>query len=280
LNYHFDIDEKVYVQLTNSQFSQLILNLVINSSRACLDTDAEICISSQVVSKDEINLNAPNTLFEGEVKNCDFVNIQIKDNGIGMDEVMITRIFDPFFTNTKGGRGLGLSVVQGIVFQNRGVIQVNSSLGNGTSINIYLPLTKSTIAKKDMKGQKNDIILMSKTILLCEDDPAVRRIITTMLKRLEHVVIEAEDGVIGIQKFEANMKEIDLVILDLTMPNMSGKETYNLLIQLKNDIPILISSGYSEESISEFTDYQFVDFLQKPYKLADLNSKIKDILML
>ena len=199
-----------------------------------------------------------------------------------MDEETQRRIFDPFFTTKFTGRGLGLAAVLGIVRGHKGAIKVQSVVGKGTTITVLFPLAEEVtapaaepvrpLAEPGMRKFKG-------TVLLVDDDETVRLVGRTILQRYGFTVLTAVDGADGVEVFVQNADQIDVVVLDMTMPNMSGEEAYREMCRIRPNVRAILSSGYSEqEATSKFSAAGLAGFIQKPYLAADLTNKISEVI--
>jgi CheY-like chemotaxis protein len=207
-----------------------------------------------------------------------YVVVNVHDNGAGMDQQTIERIFDPFFSTKFTGRGLGLAAVQGIVRGHKGALKVFSSPGEGTTFKILLPVSAGAAraarpavvpAELDGKG----------TVLVVDDEPVVRKIATASLQRYGYVVITADNGRAGVERFRELHPTLSIVILDMTMPVMSGEEALHHMRTINPAVPVVLSSGYNEvEAIRRFTGKGLSGFIQKPYTSAALAEKVRAIL--
>ncbi len=259
-----------------SAIEVIIINLCSNANDA-MPEGGKITIETNkaYISKEKIE-GMPH-LKEGE-----FVVLTITDTGTGMDKYTLEHCFEPFFTTKKFGKGtgLGLSTVYGLVQQHEGIIHVYSELGKGTTFKIYLPTSSQT----PQKGEKTEPLEYtdlsgSETILLAEDEPAVRAVSTRILQQAGYKVISAENGEEALKLFTENMDNIHLVILDIVMPIMGGKEVYEKIKDVKPDIPVLFTSGYSENSIhTNFVLHEGYHILQKPYGRSEILKEVRSIL--
>lgn len=273
--------EQQKMLVNQDQISQVLMNLIINGKDAIGEKNGEITVSAIIgyIPNDPNISRFMNPGIELSYEK-EYVIFKVKDTGSGIPKDLQAQIFDPFFSTKKSqGRGLGLSVVQGIVFSHEGVIDVNSEIGVGTEISIYLPLR--IVDEKVIKQETtNDILEKSYEgkILIIEDESTVRKVLTKMVDKMGFSTIEAENGLVGIEKYSENKDDIRLVILDLTMPVLTGKDTFNRLIEMNPNIHIIIASGYSLQDTSDFTHHKFVTFLQKPFVFELLKEKIGKIL--
>lgn len=265
------------INADNSQISQVIMNLITNASEAIGDNRGMITVSTGTLECDNeyLEKNYPNTsLVSGP-----YIYLDISDTGCGMSEETQSKIFDPFFTTKFTGRGLGLAVVFGIVRGHNGAIKVLSKRNIGTTFRVLFPEAKPGIVKPKKDINMHQDWKSSGTILLVDDEEMVRSVGKNMLEMIGFDVLSAEDGIQGIQIFKENLDKIKAVILDLTMPRMSGEEAFHEMHAIRDTIPIILSSGYNEWNVVErFAGKGLASFVQKPYQLAILRQKIYDVL--
>jgi CheY-like chemotaxis protein len=203
-----------------------------------------------------------------------YVQIELADSGAGMAPEAEARIFEPFFTTKAAVIGLGLSVVYGIIKQHSGFIEVQSEPGLGSIFSLFLPI-KQEIAQQGTESQ-TEPPRGSETILVAEDDAALRRLIREVLNDLGYRVMLAQDGLEAIDLFVPNQTEIDLVILDILMPNLGGRDAYRRIRQLDPGVPVIFMTGDIQQARSvEETD---AGFLQKPYSVDSLGREVRRML--
>lgn len=263
------------LRIDKVQVKQVILNLVINAAESYKNEKGSIKITTDEISKPVQN---PRYYYYGKFQNQDYSYIEVEDFGSGISKENLKKIFDPFFTTKFTGRGLGLSVVLGIVKGHHGIIEVESSLGRGTRFRIYFP-TIDTGSKliTNTKSKAAIQIIQSSTVLICEDEKYIRDMLSNMLAEMGFEVILAENGEIGIDKFKQHNNEIGMVILDLTMPVMDGKQTLSELIQINPKLQVIMMSGYSKNELSGHPNYsEQVRFLQKPFEKEELEKLINE----
>jgi signal transduction histidine kinase/CheY-like chemotaxis protein len=203
--------------------------------------------------------------------------ITVTDSGIGIAEAQQKRIFEPFFTTKEQGRGLGLPMVFGIVRGHGGDIVVQSEPGKGTTFRTLLPLIdeQPVVAAKDKEPPRGG----RETILVIDDEPYVRRLLTRILERAGYTALMAEDGAQGLSVFEQNRGAVDLVVLDVSMPGMSGAEVHERLVAMAPGVKIVLSSGYSDdERISQILDRGVRTFLRKPYRVDSFLRAVREAL--
>jgi CheY-like chemotaxis protein len=196
----------------------------------------------------------------------------VRDNGHGMDEATQARIFDPFFSTKFTGRGLGLSAVLGIVRGHEGLLTVNSRPGVGTTFKVYFPITGSQrIAPSPAEAA---VARGSGTVLVVDDEELVRTTARVALSKAGYHVLTAVDGADGVRMFAAYADEIDLVLLDMTMPVMGGEEAVLRMRELRPNAVVLASSGYDEREAQQRFGASIAGFLQKPYTASQLTAKV------
>ncbi|MFN0136591.1 MAG: PAS domain S-box protein [Phycisphaerae bacterium] len=265
------------VKVDTGQMQQVVMNLVVNAVEAIGERAGKISITTRRM---QISPHDARRLFPGqELPGEACAAIIVEDDGCGMSAETMQHIFEPFFSKKGAGRGLGLSAIHGIVRAHRGAIRVESEVGKGTRFTIALPLSAQLQAieptppplapsQTDQRGQ---------TILVIDDEAEVRDVIEQMLRSDGHQTMVAEDGHIGVEMFCKHADEIDVVLLDMTMPGKSGAEVYREILDVRPDATIVVSSGYSEESIpSRLGTNRSVPFLPKPFTKHALLQKIGD----
>lgn len=258
------------------QIKQMIMNLAINA-RDAMPTGGVLDIQTTNIQFGEHHRSE-----HPEVPSGDYVHLSVHDNGHGMSEAVKNKIFDPFFATKKvgDGTGLGLSTVYGIVKQSGGYIEVESAPGQGTAVNIYLPIDKSEKPQKKTKISKRRHPKGSDRILLVEDETVLRNLVAMILRRAGYTVITALGGKDALSK-KANQEEggFDLLITDVNMPEMSGKELAERISELHTGAKTLYISGYPADKMAQHGILeQGVNFLQKPFSASALIEKVQEIL--
>jgi len=253
-----------------SQIRQIVMNLVINASEALGEHAGTITLATGLLEASPeplagIHLDEP--LAEGP-----YVWLEVSDTGCGMDPETRRRIFEPFFTTKFTGRGLGLSAVLGIVRGHQGALKVQSEPGKGTSFKVLFPAAPQEVPTPPRSGEpKPGLWKGAGTILLVDDEESVRTMGRRMLERSGFQVLTAADGRAALEIYRARRGEIALVLLDLTMPDLDGEETFHELRQIDPNVRVVMSSGYTEsEIIPRFAGQGLTGFLQKPYTTAAL----------
>ncbi len=260
----------------SGQIEQILMNLVTNARDAMPDGGTLTIKTELFMVTGASFLPAPLLSTES------YALISISDSGIGMDKEIQERIFEPFFTTKEMGRGtgLGLAIVYGIISQHNGRITVYSEPGEGTTFRIYLPLIEAN-TQEENKPEAGVAALPrgSETILVAEDDEAVRRLEDTVLREFGYTVILARNGEEAIRKFMENRDVIQLAILDMIMPKKNGKEVYDHIKGIRPDIKVLFASGYTADIIGKkgILD-QEIEFVMKPLSPIALLKKVREIL--
>jgi PAS domain S-box-containing protein len=258
----------------SSQLENIFLNLGINSSHAMLD-GGELVFSSRIVEFDEkYCLLSPFDLNPGK-----YIEIEVRDTGTGIDPENMEKIFDPYFTTKENGRGtgLGLAAVYGIVQQHKGSVSVYSEKGVGTVFHINLPLSQGSSSID--RNHKTQYFFGHGKILVIDDEDIIRNVAKSLLESLGYEVITAENGKKGLEVFKQEKENIDLVILDMIMPVMNGRECFEEIKKISSDVKIVLSSGFSrDEDVNELKKHGLSGFIRKPFHSAELSRLVKDIL--
>ena len=251
------------------QIQQVVMNLIINAVEAIGD---QVGVVRLRTSSQTLNPGTQNMTFYGDapLPSGFYVCLEVEDNGPGMTAETQAKIFDPFFTTKFTGRGLGLAAVLGIVRGHKGGLQVSSETGNGTTFRLFFPAAQATAVPIPAQTKVSTAPLQA-FVLVIDDETMVREAVADILGLRNIQVIQAGDGQAGLQAFQANQDKIQLVLLDLSMPGLSGEETCSALRQISPRVKIILSSGYSQSEISErHADLDVTAFLQKPYSAEDL----------
>jgi PAS domain S-box-containing protein len=259
--------------IDQGQIEQVLLNLYVNAWQA-MPGGGELYLATSNVILEE-NRHKPS-----DGKNGHYVKISVTDTGVGMDEKTKERIFEPFFTTKEMGRGtgLGLASVYGIIKNHNGFINVYSEKGQGTTFNIYLPISTQKEIKDQIKQQDVKIVKGTETILIVDDEAMIISVSRELLKSLEYTVLTAQDGPAAIAIYKESKDHIDLVILDMVMPEMSGGEVFDQLKKINPDVKVLLSSGYSlNGQASKIINRGCVGFIQKPFTISDISSQLRKI---
>ncbi len=260
------------IEAEQGQIEQVLLNLFINALDSMPGVGKIIIETLNVTHEDMVN-----RLYDPKPGN--YIQLTVTDTGIGMDRNTQEHIFEPFFTTKKMGRGtgLGLASVYGIIKSHGGYIEVESQKGHGTTFTIFLPACGEVMPKPIKSSEQ--ITVGSGTILIIDDEIPVLEAGNKMLGQLGFRVLEAGNGTDAIAVYTDNQQAIDLVILDMIMPEMGGGEIYDHIKKINPDVKVLLTSGYSlEGKASEILKRGCNGFIQKPFNLQELSGKIKEIL--
>ena len=259
------------VEADQSQIEQVLLNMYVNAWQS-MPGGGELNLEIENVTLDETFVK-PYDLKPGR-----YVKISVADTGVGMDKATLARIFDPFFTTKEMGRGtgLGLASAYGIIKNHDGIITVYSEKGRGATFNIFLPASGKKVTKSIRSTE--GIIKGSETILLVDDEDIILDVAQELLKTLGYKVLTAKSGDAAVELYKANRDDIDMVILDMIMPDMDGGETYDRLKEINPNLKVLLSSGYSiDGQASEIMLRGCNGFIQKPFNINDLSQTIRAI---
>ena len=263
------------VHASPAQIRQVVLNLVTNASEAIGDRPGAIRVST---AKANVGPDSPVPggvdLAEG-----DYLRLEVFDTGGGMTPEVQARIFDPFFSTKRAGRGLGLAAVQGIIRSHGGMINVVSTPGQWSRFEVLLPC----IAQARLETRNTTAILstpepgnVAGTVLVVEDEEILRLAVSKMLRKAEFHVIEAGDGTAGANLFRANERRIDVVLLDLTLPGMSGREVLEELRRSRPDVKVILTSAFGEGRALSLIGEQIPwSYLRKPYQTSELTSLLR-----
>jgi len=258
------------VKADQTELRQVVMNLVNNAVESMGESGGVITVTTGTAVCDPATL--AETVLGEELPEGTYVLLEIADTGCGMDSSTQARIFDPFFSTKFTGRGLGLPAVLGIVRGIHGALRVDSRRGTGTTIRVLIPgLTEGgdleTRRTKPSGGE---------TVLVVDDDDVVRSLTQQMLEEAGFTVLTAADGRQALDVFRQSSDFIEVVLLDMTMPHMDGETTFSRLRQINDQVPVIISSGYStQEAMDRFSGPGPAAFLQKPYRLDDLVTAVR-----
>ena len=264
------------VRTNTAQLRQIVMNLVTNASEAIGDRNGVIRVSTSRVTVGQNSGAISDASADG-----DYLQLEVADTGRGISLETQAKVFDPFFTTKSAGHGLGLAVVQGIVRSLSGSIQLRSAPGEGTTFKILLPFAETADSATNAISNVEEPTRSSepRTVLLVEDESPLRRAVGEMLRRRGFKVFEAGDGVSAIRLLRANAPQIDLILLDLTIPGASSREVIAELAQVRPDIRVILTSAYSQEMIgSTVSAPQVRSFIRKPFQLGDLVKTLENVL--
>jgi two-component system cell cycle sensor histidine kinase/response regulator CckA len=270
---HTRLEETIpAVEADRRQIEQVLLNLYVNAWQA-MPQGGDLFIETQNVALDDGDGRTY------QINPGRYVKVSVTDSGMGMDEKVQKRIFEPFFTTKEKARGtgLGLASAYGIVRNHGGIITVYSQIGKGTRFDFYLPVSEKPVQAEPILEKK--LHQGTETILLVDDEKLITDVGQAMLEKLGYTVMVAGSGQQAIARVVQSPDRIDLVILDLIMPGMDGENTFEKIREIRPEMPVLLSSGYSIDGQAETVMKKGASaFIQKPYDLYALSEKIRTIL--
>jgi len=276
----YELDPSIlFIHGDAGQIQQVVMNLIINAGDAIGANSGFIIVRTNLIelreNETEYTKYTNNRLTPGA-----YVLLEVSDTGHGIKPDVLARIFDPFFTTKFTGRGLGLAAVLGIIRGHNGGLRIESEEGKGTKFEIVFPLVDVSPVIKTYEAKNEAVINGSgKTILVIDDELAVLELLRDVFADVNIKVIEASNPIEGIQLYRKYQKEISMIILDYSMPDMDGKQTFEMLIKVNKNVKVILCSGYSEEEVkSAFGEVHPVDFIKKPYKPSDLLSRVSRII--
>jgi CheY-like chemotaxis protein len=260
------------VQADPSQLNQVLMNLCINA-RDAIDGAGTITIETACMTPEQLRK------LQGPLDaNTDYVRLRVTDTGSGIPPEVKARMYEPFFTTKDVGKGtgLGLAMVFSIVRQHKGWIDCHTEVGHGTTFDVYLPRAASdTVADIESTPfvKRRD---GKETILVVDDEELIRKIATATLERAGYRVLEAADGQEAVSLYSKMQNRIDLVILDLTMPVLSGHEAFRLFLDMNARVRVLFTSGYAVEQLSELEKELMAGFVKKPFRPHELLAAVAE----
>jgi PAS domain S-box-containing protein len=270
---HRELAENLFsVMADEAQIQQILMNLFINAADA-MPGGGDLFLKTSNVTHEDLG-DKPY-----KPKSGDYILLKVRDTGTGMDPKVMDRIFEPFFTTKELGRGsgLGLASVYGIIKGHGGYIDVESKKGQGTIFSIYLPASEKSIQKTSKIPQR--ILKGNENILLVDDEDLVINVGAQLLEKLGYTVLQAHGGREAVKIFTDANHSIDMVILDMVMPDMGGSEVFDRIKGIDPNVKVLLSSGYSiDGEAAEILKRGCEGFIQKPFSMEDLSRKIRDVL--
>ncbi len=264
------------VEADAAQIQQVIMNLVTNAADAIGDREGTIRLTTGTLQLDRTYLDQ---VFQGQnLRPGPYVTMEVSDSGCGMPPEVLERIFEPFFTTKVAGRGLGLSATIGILKGHRAGMRIYSEPGHGTTFKLLFPTSEAKQAEEAAQVAA-PVLARKATILLVDDEEMIRDAASVVLESLGLTVVIAEDGLQAVEAVQHSDVKIDLVLMDLTMPRMDGREAFHAIRRIYPNMPVILSSGYNEqESVQSFMGRGLAAFLQKPYTLRALERTVLEVL--
>lgn len=261
-----DVDEQ--------QVRHALRHVLQNAHEALVSTGGLITVSTAL---EDLSVRQVNQEFPGQkVAPGTFLRVRVVDNGMGMTPQTLQRAFDPFFSTKFVGRGLGLAAARGIMTAHRGAVRIQSAAGTGTTVDFLIPQRSASMPRPEPPRETASGTLAGKTVLVVDDEPEVRDIARLALEDADMRVLTAVDGAAGIRVLRAHRSEIDIVLLDMTMPVMCGDEVLRILRLEAPDLPVVVTSGFSaQEATERLAGDSPTAFLQKPFNLEELVNAIR-----
>lgn len=276
ITFSVDLDSRnPVIHADRNQFRQVLFNLFLNA-RDAMPRGGTITVTSDVIRGNKLKEKFENA------KEIEYVRVDVNDTGVGMDDEIQNRIFDPFFTTKEVGKGvgLGLPMVYGIVESHNGFIDVKSSIDEGSTFSVYIPLLRfEEGAETEIDEKVVEAASGENTILIVEDEESLRILLAERLMESGYTVLQAGDGLEAIEIFEQNEKSLSAVILDIGLPKLGGYETFLKMRDRKPNIPIIIASGYNDPDAKlaiETAGAQL--FIQKPYKFSHILKVVGEVI--
>jgi len=272
-----DYEPSLYtIDADSSQMNQMIMNLCLNAAEA-MENGGNLSIKTENCYLDDDFCQWHDALQAG-----DYAMISVRDTGIGMDKAIQQQIFEPFFSTKPDSlvhaSGLGLSTVYGIVKNHGGAIEVFSTLHEGSEFRLYFPKGKKEITIESEKPM-SEISQGNACVLVVDDEELVREMVTEILSAFGYTVLQAENGQKGVEAYQEQHADIDLVILDMKMPMMDGREAFLAMQKINPNVCALLSTGYgSNNEAQEILDLGVKDLLSKPYKMEEILEKVQTAL--
>jgi CheY-like chemotaxis protein len=264
------------VEGDSAQLSQVVMNLILNAADAVGESYGSVSVTTELKAFEQAQLGeefgAP-PLASGE-----YVSLTVTDTGVGMDEALVDRIFDPYFSTKSTGHGLGLSATLGIVRAHHGAIRCESVPGKGTTFEVILPAAGGPLSQRDAPTLVPSLS-PNGAILVVDDETSVRGLLAQIVEQLGFGVLTASDGLEALAVYREHQDEIVLTLLDLTMPRMSGTETLSELRQFDPSARVILMSGYNQDLNGDaFTQEDLAACLHKPFRYEQLRNVIAQIL--
>jgi len=265
------INSDSFVMGSPTHIHQILMNLCTNSAHAMEDSGGtlEVCVNDISIDK----------MAEPDLKSGEYIEMKVTDTGMGISPKHIDTIFEPYFTTKPVGKGtgMGLSVVHGIVESYKGQITVHSTIGEGTCFTIYLPITKKR--KVHIRSEKDDLPLGNENVLLVDDEAPLAKMGSKVLEQLGYTVTTKTSSIEALELFRSKPQAFDLVVTDMTMPNMTGDKLAREMMNIRPDFPVILCTGYSKK-ISEESSVELgiKAFIYKPIVKADLAKTVRKVL--
>ncbi|MGK0302484.1 MAG: two-component system cell cycle sensor histidine kinase/response regulator CckA [Planctomycetota bacterium] len=271
-------DALLFIEADSTQIRQVLMNLVMNASDAMASEGGIVSITTGTNDCDQSYLDRSAVRSQGVPGR--YAWIEVSDSGLGMTQEQQQRMFDPFYSTKEDGRGLGMSAVSGIVVSHKGAIQVCSEINKGTTIKVLMPVSETQHEPEPKFDTKLDPTEWAGgTVLVVDDEEAIHKVVHRMLDRLSLMTQSANDGLEALDILEKRHEQIVCVLLDLTMPNLGGTETYREIRKRFDSLPVILMSGYSrQDAVKQFSGKGLTGFIQKPFQISDLRTALAQVL--
>jgi len=262
-----------------AQIQQLVMHLIVNAVESIGESTGHVVVSTDRVGRDDVGLREALAEFGKEPSHDSYVCLRVADDGCGMDELTLSKMFDPFFSSKAPGRGLGLSAVLGIVRGHDGATHVSSEIAVGTVCTVWFPASVGATEQKELRSDDFDDPRGpgDSTILVVDDEDDVRITVARLLAHHGYRVVDASSGDAAVARHSEVGRSIDLAVVDLTMPGMNGRETIEGLRDQNPSLPAIIISGFDVSDVN-LAEMPGVRFLHKPFRQADLLNLIGSML--
>ncbi len=275
-----NLDEQLpLIEADRGQIQQVVMNLFINAVEALGEDGGSIRITTRF--QPITSVNTAQGYIVGNLPAGLYVMLQVADSGMGMDHAVLSRIFDPFFSTKPQGHGLGLSATLGIIRTHQGGLQVQSQPGRGTEFTVLFPaLDSAPVAEHEHVAVTATGREDRHTVLIIDDEAAIREAASDILSGHGFAIMTADSGPAGIEQFRRLQDKVGVVLLDMKMPGMNGKQTYQILHQIDPNLKVILTSGYSETEVNtQLGNYQALSFLPKPYSAEQLTYHVQQVLL-
>ncbi len=262
-----------------TQLRQIVMNLVLNAADAIGEKPGVVTVTTCAQAADAAFLRT--ALGHPELPSGTYVGLEVTDNGAGMPPETIARIFEPFFSTKFSGRGLGLAAVRGIVQAHRGALFVGSQPGTGSTFRLLLPATSGAAGASatPFPAPSSAPVKLAGLVLVVDDEPSVRNIVAAVLEAHGATVLAAADGEAALALLRAHADRVALILLDMTMPGLSGEETLRRFRMANSRHPVILMSGFSEaQTMKRTTDLGVAGFVQKPFEIGTFLASVRPFL--
>ena len=262
------------VMVDPTHIEQVILNLITNAAEASEHSDGVITISV-----DTHQFETAKEFPYGRTLAGDYAMLEVKDRGVGMDIAHLNKIFEPFYTSKTLGNGMGMAIVHGIVMDHMGAIDIQSRLGEGTTVSVYLPLTDREVADMVEPAAVSEGPRTSSRIMVIDDQEDLLEVTSLMLKNLGHDCVLFSNPRNALRSLKLESDDLDLIITDYSMPDLSGLEVIDYCAENHPSIPVILTTGYGNRIIEQLSeDSKDFNVLNKPFNFVELQTALREVL--